>query len=524
MKNYKSITVRFLLICILLSGFKAKIYSDDNKHNIPFEFPDIQPPVFAEKIFDIRKYGAVAGGEQLNTDVIRQAITECNLSGGGKVVVPSGVWLTGAIHLKNNVNLHLEEGAELRFSKDYDDYLPIVLIQRGGWFCYNYSPFIYANQCENIAVTGTGTLNGQGSVWWPWTKNQPGMTQLREMAEAGTPIEERRFGKKEDGVRPPFIQFIDCENVYLQGVTVVDGPSWNIHPVACTNVIIRGIKISAQGPNNDGIDPDACKNVLIEDCYIDVGDDNICLKSGRIEETMKKTGACENIVVRNCRTGRGHGGFVIGSEMSGDVRNVFVENCIFSGTDKGLRFKTQRGRGGVVENIYINNIRMENIAREAIFFDTYYWVKPLKEGESEIIPEISAGTPEFRNFQIKNIICNGARTAIFIRGLPEMPVNGVSIENVTIEAGKGIEIINARNISLNHLKLDIKSADPLIYIKNSSYIGINIRDYVNTADMFLTLDGDKCSDIEIKNIKSEDLRNKINYQNQATKDAVKWNE
>ena len=230
---------------------------------IPFDFPDFQPPVFNNQDFDIREYGAQANNSAfLNTGAIKKAIAACNQAGGGIVLVPSGIWYTGPIHLQSNVNLHLEEGAELRFSKNFEDYLPVVLIQRGGFFCYNYSPPIYARNGENIAITGSGILNGQGQAWWPWKKKQPGMVQLFEMGKSRVPVEERVFGTEEAGIRPPFIQFLECKNIYLQGVTVIDGPSWNVHPVFCENIIIREIKVIAHGPNNDGINPDGCKNWL----------------------------------------------------------------------------------------------------------------------------------------------------------------------------------------------------------------------------------------------------------------------
>jgi polygalacturonase len=381
----KGITVTILSISIFLIisckyAEKPDNNPDDIHSTIPFDFPDLQPLVFNNQIFDIRDYGAQPNDSAfMNTDEIKKAITACNHAGGGKVLVSSGIWHTGPIHLQSNVNLHLEQGAELRFSKNFEDYLPVVLIQRGGFFCYNYSPPIYARNCENIAITGTGILNGQGQAWWPWKQRQPGMVQLFEMGKKRVPVEQRVFGTVEAGVRPPFIQFLECKNVYLQGVTVIDGPSWNVHPVWCENIIIREIKVIAHGPNNDGINPDGCKNVLIENCYVDAGDDALTMKSGRDEEAWEIGRPLENVVIRRCTVKKGNGGFVIGTEMSAGVRNILVEDCHFDGTSRGLRFKSRIGRGGIVENIWIRNITMKNIWNEAIIFNLLYDAEPIEK-------------------------------------------------------------------------------------------------------------------------------------------------
>ena len=251
---------------------------------VPFEMPGYVEPEFPDRTFPITDFGASEGGTVLNTRAIADAIAACDQAGGGRVLVPAGIWLTGPVHLQSRVNLHVAEGAELRFSQTFADYLPVVYIQRGGTRCYNYSPLIYARNCTDIAVTGTGTLNGQGQVWWPWKTKQPGMTRLFEMGAKQVPVEQRVFGTEADGVRPPFIQPIDCRNVLLEGFTLVNGPSWNIHPVTCENVTVRGVSVKTMGPNNDGIDPDSCRNVIIEDCFLDTGDDCICLKAGHTRD------------------------------------------------------------------------------------------------------------------------------------------------------------------------------------------------------------------------------------------------
>lgn len=442
----------FCLYIFFISCSNSKSRVDDQ---IPFEFPDLKAPVFPDKDFDIREFGAVNDDLLLTTGAIRKAVDECNKSGGGRVVIPEGTWHTGPIHLKSNVNLHLEKGAELRFSEKHEDYLPVILIQRGGFFCYNYSPPIYAYRCKNIALTGEGVLNGRGQIWWPWKKKQPGMVQLFEMGKKGVPIEERVFGTEEAGVRPPFVHFIECREILIEGVTLRDGPSWNLHPVFCENVIIRKVSVIAHGPNNDGIDPDGCKNVLIEDCYIDVGDDNICLKSGRDEEAWKIGRPCENIIIRRCKTKAGHGGFVIGSEMSAGVRNVLVENCNFSGTDRGLRFKSRVGRGGVVENIWIRNITMGIIKNQAIDFNLQYDSEPI-ERDMEYSDRIQnlVHAPIFRNIYFENISCEKAKIAVNMLGIPGNYLREIYFKDISIHSSKGLVSTEVNELHFDRVKFD----------------------------------------------------------------------
>lgn len=447
-----------IILIILMKGCQERPTVSDNNNalqNIPFEFPELLPPVFIEQVFNIKNYGAIPNDSAfLNTDAIKKAITACNQAGGGKVVVPSGIWHTGPIHLKSNVNLHLEEGAQLRFSKNFEDYLPVVLIQRGGYFCYNYSPPIYARNCENIAVTGSGKLNGQGQAWWPWKQRQPGMVQLFEMGKSRVPVEERVFGTEEAGVRPPFIQFLECKNVYLQGVTVIDGPSWNVHPVWCENIIIREIKVIAHGPNNDGINPEGCKNVLIEDCYVDAGDDALTMKSGRDEEAWEIGRPLENVVIRRCTVKQGNGGFVIGTEMSAGVRNILVEDCHFDGTRRGLRFKSRVGRGGKVENIWVRNITMKNIMQEAIVFDLLYDAEPIERDMNYQTRNVELeNAPTFRNFHIENVTCESAATALYLVGLPGNWLRELYFKNIDIAAKKGLISKDVHNLNFSDVRL-----------------------------------------------------------------------
>ena len=426
-------------------------------NSIPFDFPDLKPPVFRNQTFDIRKYGAesileqaiVASDSFLNTKPIHDAINACHQAGGGRVLVPSGIWLTGPIHLKSNINLHLEEGAELLFSQSFDDYLPVVLIKRVH-LCYNYSPPVYARNCENIAVTGSGVLNGQGHAWWQFRRQQPGMEQLFIMGKTGVPVEERLFGTVEAGIRPPFVQFIECKNIYLQGITVKDGPSWNVNPAFCENMIIRGIKVltSLTTPNGDGIIPDSCKNVLIEDCFIEAGDDCISIKSGRDEEAWNFGRPCENIIIRRCTTKSGYGSMVIGSDMSAGVRNVLVEDCNFDNTRRGLRFKSHPERGGMVENIWVRNINMGEIRLDAINIDLEY-----NSGYDDTFGDKLLHPPTFRNIYYENINCENAGTAIFLKGLPGNYLRELSFKNIQIKANDALVSRDVNDINFENVKI-----------------------------------------------------------------------
>ncbi len=442
---------------LILSLFIIFVMNVGIAAEYPFSMPDFKAPEFPNRIYDIRNFGAMPGGENKITAAFQKAIAACAEEGGGKVLVPAGEWLTGPIHLKSHVNLHLEEGATIRFSQAFDDYLPVVFIQRGGVRCYNYSPPIYAKEAENIAITGSGLIDGRGQVWWPWKKKQPGMVKLFEMGAKGVPVEERVFGTVEDGVRPPFVHPIHCKNVLIEGVTFKDGPSWNIHPVWCENVIIRDIKVIAHGPNNDGIDPDGCKNVLIENCYLDVGDDNICLKSGRDQDAWAVGKPCENVIVRNCTAKAGHGGITIGSEMSAGVRNVFVTDCDFDGTDRGIRLKTRPGRGGVVENIWIQNITMRNIRMQAVRINMNYSGEPIERDMNYAERnKLSQDIPTFRNIHIKNVTCASAKKAIELYGLPQNPIKDVTFENIDITAENEGTIDFVENIRLKNISITTK--------------------------------------------------------------------
>ena len=417
----------------------------------PFEMRSLKRPTFPDRTFDIRDYGAVqcqwdADEIHKSTDAIRTAIAACSQAGGGNVLIPPGQWITGAIHLKSNINLHIAEGAVVHFSNDLDDYLPLVHVRYEGVEAYNYSPLIYAPHVENIAITGKGVLHGHGRWWWQWGRaNSAGDRH----DAARKPLAERSYGKGagREGMRPSFIMPWKAKNILIEGITLNESPMWNVHPVYSENIIIRGITVhSLESPNGDGIVPDSCKNVLIEYNHLETGDDAVVIKSGLNEDGLQIGIPSENIVVRNftardVRTGSG--GVVFGSETSGGIRNVYVHDALFDGADRGIRFKSTRGRGNVVENIFVENIRMKNITRQSINFNTAY------TGGVEGGP-----APRFRNVYINNIRVDGAATAIELIGLPEMWLENINIKNAVFQnVRNGAVVQRVRSLRLDDVTI-----------------------------------------------------------------------
>lgn len=394
----------------------------------------IKAPEFPDATFNILDYGAVPGGQVLSTQAINTAIQACADAGGGKVLVPEGVFLTGAVHLKSNVNLHLAEGAVLKFSQNDQDYLPLVFTRWEGTELYNYSPFVYAYEQENVAITGNGTLDGNSDKdnWWFWKgqwsrrtwevtpENQANATaRLRQMAEDGVPVEERIFGPGHY-LRPKFVQFYKCKNILMDGITIINSPMWIIHPVLSENITIQNVTVRSHGPNNDGCNPESSRNVLIQDSYFDTGDDCIAIKSGRNADGRRLDTPSENIVVRRCTMRDGHGGVVMGSEISGNVRNVFAEDCIMDSPnlDRIIRIKTNSTRGGIIENIFVRNINVGRVRQAILHIDFDY-----EEGDA------GEFTPIVRNINIENVTSQSSDRALFINAYERAPVKDIFIKN-----------------------------------------------------------------------------------------------
>ncbi len=477
----------------------------------PFDMPEVQPPVFPDRTIDIRDHGAVADGKTLNTRAIAAAIDACAAAGGGRVLVPAGVWLTGAIHLKSNINLHLAEGAELRFSTNPEDYLPAVFVRWGGFECFNYSPLLYANNCENVAVTGKGTLEGQGRPWWTWVQEQDRVAQkLYRMVLDGVPPQDRRFGNPHDPLRPQFFQPIRCRNVLVEGVTITAGPFWTIQAVYCENVLIRGVTILNDGPNNDGMNLDSSRNAVIEHCVFETGDDSIALKSGLNEDGWRVGRPTENVVVRHCRMRRGHGGVVIGSEMSGDVRNVFVHDCDFSGSLMGLRVKSSRGRGGIVEHIWCQDITLGDILDTGILLHTDYkaW---FGSGQGK--------APRFRDIHISHVTGRRADTAVRISGLPEQAIEDVSLEDVALGGKRGLVCNEARGITLTDVAV-VPATGPALLFRNAR--DCVLRRCLCRPDFAscVHIEGEKSRGIRLDAMPSATSRPVVTFGNGASRGAV----
>ncbi|MBN2280256.1 MAG: glycoside hydrolase family 28 protein [Candidatus Marinimicrobia bacterium] len=417
-------------------------------------FQNMTPPVFPHRQFDITDFGAVGDGLQDCSEALRQAIEKCHGSGGGSVWVPAGNYLTGPIHLKSNVNLILAKEATLLFSIRTEDYLPVVYTRFEGVECMNYSPLIYAFEAENIAVTGAGLLDGQASLehWWPWAgKPEYGSSadwptqfedrqQLFQMAESGLPVEERIFGAGHY-LRPNFIQFYRCKNILVQDISIINSPMWEVHPVLCENVIVRNIHVKTHGPNNDGCNPESCTNVLIQNCFFDTGDDCIAIKSGRNGDGRRVNVPSQNILVRDCTMKDGHGGVVIGSEMSGGVRNVFVENCLMDSPnlERALRIKTNSLRGGTVENVYMRKVTIGEVSDAVLRINFNY-----EEGDT------GPHTPAVRKVFLSEVTSRKSRFALALDGYERSPISQVHIQSCRFDGVLENSLYN----HIQDLKLD----------------------------------------------------------------------
>jgi polygalacturonase len=422
----------------------------------------IRAPQFPERDFIITQFGAVGDNEADCTDAFRNAIDACYHSGGGRVVVPAGAFASGAIRLHSGVNLHLSEGATIRFSRDPRKY-PLVFTRWEGIELMNFSPFIYAFGQENIAITGQGTLDGNSDSehWWPWkgkrnfgcSESSPEQSKDRnllvEMAEKAVAVEQRVFGLGHY-LRPQFIQPYRCRNVLIEGVTLLNSPMWQVHPVLCTNVVVRGLTINSSGPNTDGCDPECCTDVLINDCHFNTGDDCIAIKSGRNADGRRVNVPSRNIVIQDCRMQDGHGGVAIGSEISGGVHNVFAENCLMSSPhlDVAVRIKNNAARGGLLENIYVRNINVGQVATAGLSVDFCY-----EEGAT------GQFIPIARDIDIQRLHVQTAKCALYLRGFKNAPIENVRVVNCDFERVTESNVVeNVKGLTLENVRINGKIA------------------------------------------------------------------
>jgi len=405
----------------------------------------IQAPAFPARDFVITNYGAVADGKTDCTEAIARTIDASVKKGGGRVVIPAGEFLTGAIHLKSGVNLHLETNAVLKFSTDPKSYLPAVFTRFEGTELYNFSPLIFALNQKNVAVTGAGTLDGQADEtnWLAWKKTSA-RAKLVKMAADGVPVEQRQFGEG-DNLRPDFIEFNRCRNVLVEGVKIRRSPMWEIHPLLCTNVTVRGVDIVSHGANNDGCDPESCRDVLIENCLFDTGDDCIAIKSGRNADGRRVGVPSVNLIIRGCTMRDGHGGVTIGSEISGSCSNVFAENCEMSSPNLtcALRLKSNAVRGGVLQNIFMRNVKVGRVSDSVLQIDFLY-----EEGTN------GSCKPIARNVAMENVTVDHTPRVLNVRGFPGAEISNVRIYNSTFKQIEKPDVVKDADVKLVNCSLE----------------------------------------------------------------------
>ncbi|MFN8095024.1 MAG: glycoside hydrolase family 28 protein [Vicinamibacteria bacterium] len=419
---------------------------------LPAILAGIRAPVFPDRDFPVTRYGAKPDGATDATAAFRAAIEACAKAGGGRVVVPPGAYLTGAIRLRSRVNLHVQEGATVRFRQDPAAYLPVVLTRWEGVELMGYSPLVYAYGERDVAITGKGTLDGQADAahWWPWKggghaeSQKPDRDRLFAQAEAGVPVAERVYGAGHY-LRPQFVETYRCENVLVEGVTIRRSPMWVIHPVLSRNVTVRGVTVVSDGPNSDGCDPESSTDVLVEDSTFDTGDDCIAIKSGRNADGRRLGAPSERVVVRGCRMRAGHGGVTIGSEVSGGVRDVFVEKATMSSPqlERGIRIKTNAVRGGTIERVYVRDVEIGEVG-SAIDVDMLY-----EEGAD------GAFTPVVRDLLVERMSVARAAHALFVRGLPASPVRGLVVRDSAFRGvSRGVRVEGLADLSLQDVVIE----------------------------------------------------------------------
>lgn len=485
--------------------------------NLPFEMDVIALPEFSDLELNISETGAIGDGLTDNTQAINSAIERVWQQGGGKVIIPSGIWFTGPITLLDNVNLHTEENALVVFDPDPLKY-PIIETSFEGLNTRRCTSPLNALQAENIAITGKGVFYGSGEYWTFIKKSKVTQSHWAELLAWGGVLNQEEdiwfpsrasldgylisdgfnnpVGLETDQeweavrhwLRPVFVSIRQCNNVWIDQVTFLNSPCWTIHPLSCENILITDVNVFNPDyfQNSDALDLESCNKALIAGCLMDVGDDGLCIKSGKDQDGRERGEPCRKVVIRSNKVLRAHGGFVVGSEMSGGVNNLYVGDCIFSGTDIGLRFKSARGRGGVVEDIWIENIHMTDIQTDVVTMDLFYSGNSPSENsenssEDEIIPEVTEETPEFRRIYIRKIRCRGAVRAMYFNGLPELRINNVSLDNVVITSQTGVKLANTDNLAMTDLTIAVDEG-PRFTITKAGRITINGVEYDHVGE------------------------------------------
>lgn len=550
--------VAFMLMGVTCTAESGISDSKELQHylsNLPFPMPEMSEPRFPEHAVSIVEHGAVPDGHTLNTKAFADAIAACAKAGGGTVIVPPGTWVTGPIKLESNINLHVERGALVQFSRNIDDF-PLIAGFDGKSRRYIVAPPIYAYRAKNIAITGDGIFDGAGEVWryvkkdkltasqwkaliasggvvtqdgkewWPSREAMGGEQYLRDIEKSGRTLTATDFAKTREFLRPDLLHPVQCNGFLLDGPTFQNSPRFHIHPVQCEDLIIRNVKVLTQwyAQNGDGIDLSSCRNVVVYNSTVDAGDDGICLKPGSIANSQTPGPSCQNIVIADCVVYHAHGGFVIGSESYGGARNVSVRNCVFVGTDVGLRFKSARGRGGLVEKVFIDGIQMRAIETDAILFDMYYSggspdVEATKDLRDRRAEPLTDRTPQFQDFSIKNIVCDGARRAMVINGLPEMPIKNIVLDSVSVSAKGGVVLADAEGIQLNGCRI-VALSGPVISVLQGRSITVKGGTFPAVADVFLKVAGEKSENIHLLGIDLTNAKKAVELGENVKPDAV----
>lgn len=515
----------------------GEIYRD-----LEFDMPQVTEPQIPDNTVSVTDFGAVGDGVTLNTDAFRKAIEAVSAKGGGTVFIPRGIWLTGPVILKNNLRLHAGEGALILFSPDKSLY-PLIETSFEGYNTVRCISPLYGKGLENIAFTGSGVWDGSGQSWRHVKREKVPPPMWKALVESGGVVSSdgktwypsEAYGKaieqsemnvpepREGGIeayewmrdflRPVMVSLVGCKKILFDGPVFQNSPAWCIHPLMCEDLTVRNITVRNPwySQNGDGIDIESCRNTLLYDCSFDVGDDAICIKSGKNEDGRKRGIPTENLVIRNCIVYHGHGGVTIGSEMSGGVRNVSVAGCTFMGTDVGIRFKSNRGRGGVVENIWFNDILMTDIPAQAISFNLYYGglsvSEMLAEGKSVEttlgdIPPVTDETPQFKNISMKNITCRGAEQAVYLQGLPELNLENVTMENIDITAENGLACIDTKGLTISNMRLATKNT-PVLFFLNSMDVSISGLEIADGADGLAETRGERNVNITVETVTAD---------------------
>ena len=507
--------------------------------DLPFPMAPVALPQIPSRAVRITDHGARGDGITLNTDAIAAAIAACAKAGGGRVVVPRGVFLTGPVELKSRVELHLERGALLLFSPTFEHY-PVTRTSYEGLASVKATSPIWARGAEDIAITGEGVIDGSGQAWRPVKKGKLTAGQWTALVASGGVVDKagttwwpslgalngadtvkaldskpgaalQDYAAAREFLRPVMISLVECRRVLLDGPTFQNSPAWNIHPLLSEDIVIRNITVLNPwySQNGDGLDLDSCRRAAVYKCRFDVGDDAICIKSGKDEYGRKRARPTENVVIVDNVVYHGHGGFTVGSEMSGGVRNILVERCTFLGTDVGLRFKTTRGRGGVVEKIWIRDVQMKDIPTDAIGFNMYYGGEaPTDVADTgEIAPRppmpVNEGTPQFRDIVLTRILCRGAGRAVMLEGLPEMPIRGIVLDGVRMSAIKGLAAVDADAIALRGVEIAAQ-AGPALAVRHSRNVTIEGGAAAPGTGVYLRVDGAAAGGIRVSGV---DLKN-----------------